>query len=249
MSGLFYVIGMTQLLVVLCTILFCSDVTVQIFFYYPRTINGTLSHDPGDSKTLTMSLSIPMVMCSFLATIFVSNTFQLIENNQISEEQSYSMDVLKECGMWDFVFWMYVFFVHLICGLTMDTPVDGYSIMLGLYMQVHFLILICQPNEDELRNFTKSNINSVGLLAGFIILLWNIPVDGNNRYSICFVLFVYDYFLCVGHTWDLSPRMGTICNARLCYVCIVPLCLAGLYGIWNDRLLFNPLSPVNAMKI
>jgi hypothetical protein len=242
MAGTLYLLGMSQFLLVLCVVLFYPDVRVQLFMFYPQVVNGTLSHDPGDTRSFETSMYLPVVVGSFLATVFVSTTFQLQENGQLGDNDSYSLETLAETGLWDYIFWAFVSIVHLTCVMLMGTPLDIFAMFLSVFLQVNFLVRICYPNREEHRNVTKSNINIMGLAVGFMIMMYTIPSGGNNRYVIFFLLFLFDYFLCIGHVWDNSPRMVTIGNCRLCYATAVPLCMACLYGAWKDKLLFNPVS-------
>lgn len=237
-AGLLYLLGMGQFLVMLCMVLFSPNVSVQLFIFKPKISNGTLTHDPGDTQSIDFSLSGPMLLTALLSAVFVSNTFQLCESGTLTEDQVYSRESLIETGLWNVIFWLFIAYVHFVCILTMDTPVDFYALLSGFFMQLFFLLHICKPNETDTRNFAQSNLYIVGLLLGLVITLFNIPSGDSNRYTIFFVLFLFDYFLCIGHTWDICPRMGTVVNCRLCYACTAPLCLAALYGMWMDRLLF-----------
>lgn len=242
-SGLIYFLGMSQFLLLFGMIMFGDNVKVQTFLYTPRTVNGSLSHDPGDIKTASISLALPLLLASLLAAVFVSNTFSLSESGILQPDQTYSSEIIAETGLWDTIFWVFVFLVHLCCVLTLNTPVDLYAAVGALFLQIEYLTKLCRPVEpDKSRNFMQSNLHILGLVAGLAISVYNIPPDGNNRYSIFFILFLFDYFLCIGHTWDACPKMITVCNCRLCYACTAPLCLAALYGVWVDRLLFSPLS-------
>lgn len=243
-SGIMYFLGMSQFLVVFAVIIFSAPVKMQMFIYSPHTINGTLSHDPGDSKTFSFSLALPLMMLSICSALFVSTTFHLSENGTLKPDQDYSKETLLETGLWDVLFWLLVLLVHLCAILTMDTPVDIYAFAAALFLQMEYIGKICQTSDPEKpRSFVQSNLNVLGLVSGFVIAVYNIPPDGNNRYSIFFLLFLFDYFLCIGHTWDSCPKMITICHSRLLYTIATCLCLASLYTVWLDKLLFSPMSP------
>lgn len=250
MHGCLYMLGMTQILVTLCGVLFFPVVPMQIFTVRLRVENGTLTHDLLDVHEYTFGLALPLLVGSLVSAIFVTNTFQLFETSVLSAEQSYSRETLAETGLWDAIFWLFVWLVHLVVIVTVDAPVQIYVLLLALFLQTTYLFRLCAASggsgggigygvdSEQPRSFAHSNGNILGFGLGLLIMLYNVPSDSSNRYMIFFVQFMFDYFLCIGHTWDMHPRMGTIVNCRLCYACAAPLCLVALYGVWQDRLLF-----------
>lgn len=232
-----FVIGVFQFLIVVAMIIFTPSVHVQMFYYHTKIINETFSHDTQDVQIIDIGIAFLMIISSFLAMLFISNTFQLLENGNISENDVYSAELLRECGLWDTYFWGLVILVHFVTDATLTTPVNLWAFFLGLILQIHFITNICSPPTDTegTRSIAKSNLNIAGIFCGYLIILYNVPNSLNNRYIIFFVLLLFDYFLCIGHMWDNCPRMITICNCRLMYTALSPICLAALYGAWNDR--------------
>jgi len=241
--NLFYLVGLVQLLFVLSVILFEPAVNMQIYVFYPTVVNGSLTHDPGDVKDAVVALGLPLALCSFLATLFVNSTFQLQDNDQLSERETYTEQALHETGAWDFLFWLFLACVHFISILTTNTPVDLFALCFSLVLQLYFLRRLCAPEASDEKTSTSSplanNMSMIGVVLGYVIQMYHVPHHGFNRYIIFFFVFVFDYFLCIAHTWDRCVRMGTIANCRLCYVCAAPVLFAFLYGMWIDKIIFN----------
>jgi hypothetical protein len=163
---------------------------------------------------------------------------QLKEDGLLNENDLYTWENIREFGLWNLIFWVIVFLVHFICGLVLDSPSDLWGVLFGIVIQVHFLNQLCWPVESEgQRSISSSNMNITGVLCGYFIIFHNMPLGLNNRYIVAFCLLFFDYFLCIGHMWDNAPKLGTVTNCRLFYVGFAPICLAALYGAWNDPLL------------
>ena len=138
------------------------------------------------------------------------------------------------------MFWALVGVVHLLAVLCMDTPVDAYGLGLTWLFLSEYLMSLCQPIDPEAgRSFARSNLHVIGFVGGLVLALANVPTHATNRYAIFMVLCIFDYFLCIGHTWDVQTRIGTVANCRLCYACAAPLCLAALYNLWEKNLLYE----------
>ena len=234
-----FFLGVLQLMIIFLATLFYPAVQLQTFVYYPYIKNATLSYYPGNINSFDYTLAFPCLFASFIAMVFVSNTYQMGESGVLSEDQTYSPETLLETGLWDSLFWVFIVVVHFVAIGAMDTPCDVYALLLALVLQVLFLHKICAPSETEHRNFAKSNVNIMGFLLGGGVSLFNIPSHSHSRYAIFFLLFFYDYFLAIGHIWDVQTRVGTVVNCRLCYVCASTLGMAALYGVWNDKLLLS----------
>lgn len=242
MEGVVYLIGMLQFLIALCVVLFCGDVETGVYGYTPHWNSSSVGD--GAFREWRFSMSIPVAMCSFLASLFVSVTFSLDENGAFARDEAYSMEALKQTGMWNILFWFFVVVVHFICFMCLMTPCDIYCILLVTFTSGVFLMSICAPILGEERNLMKNNVGVGGVFFAYLVVMYNIPVYGSNRYGIMLILFLFDYFLCIGHTWDLSTQMLTVANCRVCYCCAAPVCVTCLYALWRDKLLFNAVSPM-----
>ena len=82
----------------------------------------------------------------------------------------------------------------------------------------------------------QENLNILGYSLGVLVAAYSAQ-PGSARLTALFVAVVLDYFLGVGHTWDRQATLDTITNCRMFYVCATSMCMAALYGAWEDRLL------------
>jgi hypothetical protein len=172
----------------------------------------------------------------------VSSSLSLQENCGCSEDQTFDAEFLQNALIWDTVFWLFLFMLHVVLVVAMSTPVDFYVLLSSVFLQIHFLTRLLQPVDHEHKSIAHNNSNILGVAVGALIAFVNIPVESNGRYIIVFMLIFLDYFLIVGHTWDACTRVGTVFNCRLAYICVAPICMITIYVIWQDRLLYNQIK-------
>ena len=233
-------LGVGQFIFACAMTLFYPTVQSEWYVYTPTLLNSTLS-GRGKEHGLTIKLGIPCLFTSLVVVGFTSVTNKGIQSGAISESSSYNPEALSEAGPWNVIFWFIVFTIHGIVFTATSSPGDFFGLALCTCVGVYCLQVICSPSHEHnghgpVVSFA-ANFGFMGYAAALLIAFNLGPPQYPNRYIILFLLGTFDYFLCVGHTWDRAPTMQTIANCRLFYVCCSGLALMAMYGIWHDPLL------------
>ena len=243
-NSLAYGLGVGQLAIMFCVVMYFPISGVQVFVYSPCVSNGTLMHACGSTHTTRLLLPLPCMTVSAAASAFVSSTFSLAESGVMGNDSPYGAEALGQTGLWNVLFWFIVAGAHAIVVTAACSPVDAFAACSAAYLMVHFLAKLCSArgsdssgSDQSAGSVTIANANILGYMLGVCVALYCVPPQYSNRYVLLFLLVTLDYFLGVGHVWDKSPTMGTVANCRLFWVCSAVLCLAALYGAWNDDLL------------
>ncbi len=231
-----YLFGLLQLVIISICVFCYPAATVQLFVYSPRVVNGTIAHELGKHRLFSFGLDFPCVLVSLLVASFVSNTFGLVDTGVLQSHSTYTPECLQQVGVWDPLFWMIVALTHLIVAVAACTPVDAFAALFAAFLLTNFLRTLCAPIDPE-RGPTLVNFGLVGYMFGVLVAVVCVPAGCSERYAILLVMTVLDYFLGVGHTWDRAPTLETVANCRLFWASGTALCLAALYGAWNDALL------------
>jgi hypothetical protein len=244
-KGAVFSLGLLQLALVGLMIILFPPASTQVYVYLPCVANGTLTHACGDTRSVRLMLALPTLAVSAAGAAFVSNTFSLLENGLISEEQPFGPESLGQTGLWNALFWFVVTGAHAIAVAAACSPVDLFAWALATYLCVSFLARICAGQEVDQDGqvshaISVANANVLGYMAGVAVAFYSVPSDYSNRLIIIFLMIVLDYFLGVGHVWEKTPSVETVANCRLFWACSAGLCLAALYGAWREDLLTAP---------
>ncbi len=240
-----YVFGVVQLLVI-CACIFCYPAaTVQMFVYTPQVANGTLSHAHGRQSVLVFGLDLLCILISLLVASFVSNTFGLVDSGVLQSHGGFTPESLQQVGLWDPLFWVVTALAHFTAVVAACSPVYAHSAFLAALLLTDSLRELCAPVDPE-RGPTLVNFGLVRYMLGIAVAVMAVPAGCSARYAILLIMGVLDYFLGVGHTWDRAPTLETVANCRLFWASGTSLCLAALYGAWNDALLMPGIAGVEA---
>ena len=156
----------------------------------------------------------------------------------MNEGYVYTQEILSDTGLWDLIFWLYCAIVHIIIFLVVMSPADTCAVALSSIQYSYFLTSLYQPRQNQL-SMTQINITLLGLWVGLLTALHNLPDTHSGLIAAVLVMFILNYMLGIGHTWDSTPTMDVITNCRLFWACSSSFCLAALYGAWHDHLLLE----------
>jgi len=239
--GTAFALCLSQAAIMIGVIFYYPPVFIQYYTIHPVIENGTISlisniHDK--INITTFSLTIPFMALSFIAVLFSTVTASQLENGMLQLDSNYSQEALYEAGLWDLIFWVFCSGAHMIVILIVMSPADIYGAVLSSLLIIYFLCKLCQPRAAQL-SVTQENLNLLGYFAGLFVAGYNLPDAHTARMSSLFVMCILDYMLGVGHIWDQNPRMDTITNCRIFWVCSASCCLSALYGAWHDHLLIE----------
>jgi hypothetical protein len=233
-----FALCLSQVAVTLAVILYYPPVHVQLFTCHPRIANGTLTLPESVLLVSNFGLSLPFLALSCLVVLFSTNTAGLIQRGSLQQDSQYSFEVLHEAGLWDTLFWLFCIGAHVVVIMVVMSPADAHAVGLSILLICYFLGRICAPRFSQM-SMTQENLNLLGYFAGLLVAGYNIPDTHSGRTAALLFMCLLDYMLGVGHTWDMAPTMDTVTNCRLFWVCCSSLCLAALYGGWNDYLLVD----------
>ena len=244
-KGTVYALGVLQLVVVGLAVILYPPASVQVFNYVPCVTNGTLTHACGETRSVKLLLTMPLLIVSAAVAAFVSNTFSLQEAGLIGDDTPFGPEALGQTGLWNALFWFVVAGAHAAVWAAACSPVDLFAWALSTYLCVSFLARICSggevgPDGPAAGAVTVANANVLGYMLGVGVALYNVPPDYSNRFILVFIAVVLDYFLGVGHVWERDPHIQTIANCRLFWSCSAGFGLALLYAAWRDDLLTAP---------
>jgi hypothetical protein len=242
-----YFAGISQWLIMLAVVSFYPNVQVQVYSYVPHLVNATVvditdtSVSCGEARVATLSMVMPCLVLAAFVTLFVTSSKSLHEEN--AWEQAYSVDNMRQLGLWDTVFWCLVAVQHAVAFAMVASPVNLFALVCAVYFCTLFLYHLCAPLSANTEYMpahyahAAANVNMLGYALGVGIVCYVAPPTKSNRVLFLFLVVMLDYLLGIGHTWDRSIYMETVANCRLCYVCGSILITAGMYGAWNSYIL------------
>ena len=239
--ALLSLVGTVQLVVSGVVLLWYPAVHAELYVYTPSMVNHTLSGAGVESST-SVSLVLPCLVTSVTIAAFTSVTARAVQSGTISESSQYSPEGVGEAGPWNVMFWFMLCITHAVVFAATTAPGDAFAFALCVCVCVHALRTICDmaTAREGMQGYAAAMAANFGFMeyaVGMAVAIHQVPARYPNRYLVLFVLGAFDYFLCVGHTWDRAPTMQTIANCRLFYACGTGLALVALYGAWHDPLL------------
>ena len=238
-KGTIFSLCLSQAAVTVGVICFFQPVKIELYSIYPIIIIGTLDHhSPPKFRSTTLSLSTAVLASSLIAVVFSTTTAGLFEWGVLHQDNVYTQEILSDTGLWDLIFWLYCAIVHIIIFLVVMSPADTCAVALSSIQYSYFLTSLYQPRQNQL-SMTQINITLLGLWVGLLTALHNLPDTHSGLIAAVLVMFILNYMLGIGHTWDSTPTMDVITNCRLFWVCSSSFCLAALYGAWHDHLLLE----------
>ena len=231
-----YVLGIFQFFAMAYEVLTYPPLT-SILFTYSASVGFNATRDVGVVHIYSLDLGMPCLVVSLGVLVFVSVSIHLASDG-LGDSLSYSDENLTSLGYWNALFWFDLLGIHLVWVATVCSLVDLFACLVGVYLLVHSLFVICRPvSDDHLTMQTNSWI--VAFVSGLVVVLYCTPAQYPGRYVTILLIVILDYILVVGHTFDRSPTVQTVLNCRLCWTLSSCLCLAALYGSSHDRLLMS----------
>jgi hypothetical protein len=241
-SGGAFLVGTVQLIATALILFVYPPVETTLYTYTPSLVNQTLS-GKGHEHGTTVHLALPCMTASLLTALFASMTTQGAQAGLISEANQYGTESPQDLGPWDVTFWATACITHAVAVAAITSPGGIFAFSLSLCLLMHALYGLCAPPPQAQNSYERArpiglHFGVVEYLAGMIVAFNQVPTQYPNRYIVLGIMGMFDYFLCVGHTWDRAPTTLTIANCRLCYVAAVTLASVSMYGAWHDSLLF-----------
>lgn len=225
-KGTAYGICISQMAITLGILLYFPVVKVDVFSVQLNPTNTSIV----DQKVTRLVMPGAFLALSGMAAIFATTTLGMSEQGVGS--YAYNTDTLEETGIWDFIFWVYVFMSHMTVFVLVTSPVDIFAVLLASCFSVHYLSRICSPRTQTV-NITRENMNLLGYAIGVIMACYSVPSANSIRLSGICVSSILDYFMGLGHTYDRETTMETVINCRLFYISVYSLLLPILYSLWD----------------
>ena len=163
-----------------------------------------------DIEVEDFSASILYIVASASASMFALAS----QRAKFGSDTPYTSEALDELGIWDLGFWLAMVLQHTCIVTFMCSPLDWYFLSLVVSGITLLLLLISRL---PLVENGRSRENILMLICRTLFFMLYTTVRRRGHAGFFMGLLIMDSLVLIGHTFDHSTDMKTVCNCRLCF--------------------------------